>query len=333
RELQGVKQGIGEKVEDYSRRFRKLLTRATYGNALPATYQVNNFITGLLPILQYQTYITEPNNLNAAIDRAKLLERATQQTELNLQGINQQIQRNVVQETPIYQKMQKDVKDETIDELTEQMKRMKAHIANLSRNTNVRPMTRPMTGPRIQCRNCGRMGHMERECFRNQTCKRCNKKGHTERVCRENVQQVNYLDTYDYQEYEYDGYYAENNDYPEEEYYNERNNNYNEYDGYYNNYESYPALRSGKELRPGDLRKREVGQREDPIERTKTIRERFQENEEQRRREQEEMDREIRQDFPEQQIPEVQMQQTPVEPKRTRTMTEEHKKRMAQNRK
>ena len=97
------------------------------------------------------------------------------------------------------------------------MKRMEAHMANLSRNTNVRPMTRPMTGPRIQCRNCGRMGHMERECFRNQTCKRCNKKGHTERVCRENIQQVNYLDNYDYQEYEYDGYYAENNDYPEEE--------------------------------------------------------------------------------------------------------------------
>ncbi len=45
------------------------------------------------------------------------------------------------------------------------------------------------------------------------------------------------------------------------------------------------------------------------------------------------MDREIRQDFPEQQIPEVQMQQTPVEQKRIRIMTDEHKRRMAQNRK
>src|SRR6266498_3956325 len=124
--------------------------------------------------------------------------------------------------------MQKDVKDETIDELTEQMKRMEAHMVNLSRNTNIRPMTRsmarPMTGPRIQCRNCGKMEHMERECFRNQTCKRCNKKGHTERVCREIIQQVNYMDNYDYQEHEYDGYYAGNNNYLEEEYHNEGDN-------------------------------------------------------------------------------------------------------------
>jgi len=196
-ELQGIKQGIGEKVENYARRFRKLLLKATYGNALPAVYQVNNFINGLLPTLRYQTLIVEPNDLDAAINRAKLLERATQQADLNIQGVNQQIQKNTVQETPIYQKMQKDVKDETIDELTEQMKRMEAHMANLTRRNN--PVQRPMTGPRnIQCRNCGRMGHMERECFRNQICKRCNKKGHTERVCREIIKPINYADNYEF---------------------------------------------------------------------------------------------------------------------------------------
>ena len=152
---------------------------------------------------------------------------------------------------------------------------------------------------------------MEKECFRNQICKRCNKKGYTERVCREIIQQVNYLDSYNYQEYEYDGYYAGNKNYLEEEYYNEGDNNYEKYNGYYNNYESYPALRSGKELRPGDIRKREIGQRGDPREHTKTMREQMQQNEEQERRKQMEFEQELRQDFPEeqiQQIPEIQMQ-------------------------
>src|SRR5213593_2690756 len=183
--------------------------------------------------------------------------------------------------------MQKDVKDKKIEELTRKMERMEAHMANLSRNTNGRQMTRPMTGPRIQCRNCGKMGHMERECFRNQTCTRCNKRGHTARACREVIsQQINYADNYDYQEYEYEVYYA------------------NEYDSYndndYNNYESYPALRSGKESRPGDWITRQTEQRREPREQVRTNREQFQQN---------------------------------VEQKRNQIKTEEHKRRMAKNRK
>jgi len=171
-------------------------------------------------------------------------------------------------------------------------------------------MTRPMTGPRIQCRNCGKMGHMERECFRNQTCTRCNKRGHTARACREVIsQQINYADNYDYQEYEYEVYYA---------------NDYDSYDNNdYDDYESYPALRSGKESRPGDWITRQTEQRREPREQVRTNREQFQQNVEQ----------DMRNQMEEQQIPEVQMQQTPVEQKRTRTMTDEHKRKMAQNRK
>src|SRR5204863_183527 len=143
-----------------------------------------------------------------------------------------------------------------------------------------------------------------------------------ERVCREVIQPISYIDNYYYQnnhEYEYDGYYAGNDnyqEYDEDDYYKEDN-----YDGYYNDYESYPALRSGKELRPGDLGKRRVGQRGDPREQTTTNREHFQQNVEQEMRNQE------------QQIPEIQMQQTPINQKKTRIMTDEHKRRMAQNRK
>src|SRR6266511_1400155 len=254
-ELQEIKKGIGETVEEYARRFKQKKERADPTGVYPARFIANIFTSRLNGKSRGRVLMLSPATLEDAIKHAKqaeLVERTEMgdtraiQEEIKLQRMNQQIQGNVVQETPMYQKMQKDVKDEEIEELTRKMERMEAHMANLSRNTNGRQMTRPMTGPRIQCRNCGKMGHMERECIRNQTCKRCSKKGHTERVCREIVSQVNYLDNYDYQEYEYDGYYAENNNCPEEEYYDEGNNNY-KYDGYYNNYESYPALRSGRE--------------------------------------------------------------------------------------
>jgi len=312
RELQGIKQGIGEKVEDYARRFRKLLLKATYGNALPAVYQVNNFINGLLPVLQYQTLITEPADLDAAVNRAKLLERATFQAELNLQGVNQQIRGNVVKETPIYKEMQKDVKDVKIDELTEQMKRMEAHMVNLARGRNTGMGNQRNNGQRnMQCRNCGRIGHMERECYRNQTCKRCNKKGHTERACREIVNyQGNYIEND--QGYDYEGYYVENEGYNNNEYYDGYYNEY-EYENneFYEEYESYPALRSGKEhgkrYDPTQGYGETIGQQEN--------REEVQQMKQQREQEQQRN----------QQVPEVQM-------KRTRILTDEQKRKMAQNR-
>src|SRR6266542_3717761 len=318
-ELQEIRKGNGETVEEYARRFKQKKERADPTGTYPARFIANIFTKGLDGKNRGRVLMLSPTTLEEAIKHAKqaeLVERTemedtrTIQEEVKLQRMNQQIQGNVVQETPMYQKMQKDVKDEEIEELTRKMERMEAHMANLSRNTNGRQMTRPMTGPRIQCRNCGKMGHMERECFRNQTCTRCNKRGHTARACREVIsQQINYADNYDYQEYEYEVYYA---------------NDYDSYDNNdYDDYESYPALRSGKESRPGDWITRQARQEKKPREQVRTNREQFQQNVEQ----------DMRNQMEEQQIPEVQMQQTPVEQKRTRIMTEEHKRRMAQNRK
>jgi hypothetical protein len=83
RELQNVKQKEGESVEDYSRRFRKLLNKVTQGNALPAHYQINYYINGLSPLYVSQVILSAPADLDAAITRAKLVETGVKVTLLN----------------------------------------------------------------------------------------------------------------------------------------------------------------------------------------------------------------------------------------------------------
>ncbi|GBC11803.1 activity-regulated cytoskeleton-associated protein [Rhizophagus irregularis DAOM 181602=DAOM 197198] len=54
RELQNIKQGDNESVENYSRRFKKLLNKATQGEALAARYQINYYINGLKSFLHQE---------------------------------------------------------------------------------------------------------------------------------------------------------------------------------------------------------------------------------------------------------------------------------------
>ena len=100
--------------------------------------------------------------------------------------------------------MQKPVRTDVLDELTEKMNKMEAHLVNLRRN---RPPVR-----NVRCRSCGKPGHSEQECFRNQICRRCNKKGHIEHACREVIgYNTNYLDDYETSELydKYDVYYGD----------------------------------------------------------------------------------------------------------------------------
>ena len=36
-----------------------------------------------------------------------------------------------------------------------------------------------------KCYTCGRIGHKQKECYKNRICKKCNREGHTEKVCRD----------------------------------------------------------------------------------------------------------------------------------------------------
>ena len=49
-EITNIRQGTGESIEDYSRRFRSIMRKVNHTNALAAGVQVNYFIKGLNPI-------------------------------------------------------------------------------------------------------------------------------------------------------------------------------------------------------------------------------------------------------------------------------------------
>src|SRR5947199_10242681 len=71
-----IRQTAGEKVKDYSRRFKKLLRKVNTNNLVPAQLQVRMFLYGLNPLLTPLVSSNNPNNLQAAIDRALVVETA-----------------------------------------------------------------------------------------------------------------------------------------------------------------------------------------------------------------------------------------------------------------
>jgi hypothetical protein len=75
RELQTIKQEVGEKVGMYAARFKKLLGKVALGaNDLGEAFKINYFTQGLNN--EYIAKVVESNlaNLQAAIDKAKLCE-------------------------------------------------------------------------------------------------------------------------------------------------------------------------------------------------------------------------------------------------------------------
>ncbi|CAB4419359.1 unnamed protein product [Rhizophagus irregularis] len=223
-ELAGMRQGINESVEEYTRRFRAVLRIATRGQVLHDVYQVNYFIQGLEPVLGYQVRRSNPATLDDAIDTAKRegeamneLSRRTGvnigQSSLNI-GQEKNMEEILKEETNKYKKMNpiakelqnKEVKNDEMDELIKGFKRMEAHMLKMNGNTR-----RPVGN-----NNRNNVDWSKKICYT------CGGRGHTSRICRENQRgmnrrnnQVNYLNE-DYDE-EYDDDYDEYNEYEDNE--------------------------------------------------------------------------------------------------------------------
>ena len=136
-----MKQSPNENVDEYARRFRSTLTKATHGHQLDNVYQVGHFINGLKVNLKALTLMDNPANLNAAINRAKLIESSygtindmvpnminntsVQQTTTQ-QSTQPQVQQN--QQTPT-----QGIEDK-MDELTRQMENLKINMIRTRSN-------------------------------------------------------------------------------------------------------------------------------------------------------------------------------------------------------
>ena len=88
-ELMTIRQLADEKVDEYSRRFKKLLRKVNTTNLVPDALQVRMYLYGLNPLLTPLVSTSNPANLNAAIERAKVVETGynyvpTKQISLNV---------------------------------------------------------------------------------------------------------------------------------------------------------------------------------------------------------------------------------------------------------
>src|ERR1051325_479837 len=68
-----MRQTSEENVDEYSRRFRKLLRKVNTQNLVPDALQVRMFLYGLSPLLTPLVSTDNPANLNAAMERAKVV--------------------------------------------------------------------------------------------------------------------------------------------------------------------------------------------------------------------------------------------------------------------
>ncbi|GBC36526.2 hypothetical protein GLOIN_2v1777707 [Rhizophagus irregularis DAOM 181602=DAOM 197198] len=185
RELQNIKQGDNESVENYSRRFKKLLNKATQGEALAARYQINYYINGLKSFLVGQVVIGNTDTLEATITRAKLVELGVNTTLLTTTPVTISTTEPIPTTTTTTVKPTPQVDE--MEALTKQMQQLALNYANLSsvlmvqqstpRNTRPRPNnnnnqnrqngqapTQNSFNPNITCFRCGNVGHISRNC-------------------------------------------------------------------------------------------------------------------------------------------------------------------------
>jgi len=69
-----LKQGTAQIVNSYANRFLKLRSKIDPNNNIPVAHVVLKFVQELLPQLMTITYISNPRDVQAAIDTAKRLE-------------------------------------------------------------------------------------------------------------------------------------------------------------------------------------------------------------------------------------------------------------------
>ena len=159
---------MGESVEGYAKRFRKLAGKL--GNDITEIGKAGAFMRGLLPAIYHGGAILgDQSTLNKAIESAK-------RAEINVQGYMQQMIPNQNQTSGnfnnrIFEDMQKGKSGNDVDKLAEQISKMALSIERMNRgNNNYRNYGNNNYGngrnnnAGIVCYNCGKEGHIKPYC-------------------------------------------------------------------------------------------------------------------------------------------------------------------------
>src|SRR5437763_5358471 len=172
-----MKQGQGETIDAYIKRYRKLVERAE--REITEEEQTIKFTEGLLPV--YYSFATMGNavNLIEAISNAKKAER----------GVTRQLtpQQEFITDNRIYEEMNKEVIQKDEDKLEKMFKEMKIQLLQEVRGNNSYRNTGYRNNRERICYKCGKKGHYAPNCQEEKTqekkCYICGSKNHLVREC------------------------------------------------------------------------------------------------------------------------------------------------------
>lgn len=207
-DLTNLRQGTDESVDSYANKFQKLVSRV---DLTDAAQQKRMFLMGLLSAYTPLVYARNPNTLAEAIEYARTVEI----------GYNY-ASGSKAKSKSTKTTSSKAVANEEIDELTKKLEQLSINYANLSTALMAQtqyPKRRNFQSNQMKTTRIDRVDSYRNSRNRPITCFNCGKEGHISRECRAPRKKTRFEEprALNYVEYDEDGYYQEYDTEDEEE--------------------------------------------------------------------------------------------------------------------
>src|SRR6266542_1879085 len=142
------RQGITESVEEYGNHFKKLQKKVDPNNRIPAANTIRQFLSELNPTIALIVYASGLENLNAAVETAKIIEVGYKIIQRNVQQ-----QSNHALQQVALQKDSMEVLTAIIEKLLRQKEKEKY------------PTIRPGGSINVRYWRCNEIGHFQKDCM------------------------------------------------------------------------------------------------------------------------------------------------------------------------